>query len=148
MQDPLLESTRDQARTQRKAPVSSLWCDFRIGETDAHIARECPQFYFIAIGLNKDSIFKPVFDQRIQQFREAGLILKWTKAAMERAGQVVESTEFRDITTAPLKLQEMEGAFLVGVAFLSVCTLVCLFEMMAGIKRTSLRASSAIESKY
>ena len=35
----------------------------RYREPTVHITHECPQFYYVAIGFNKNSIYKKVMDQ-------------------------------------------------------------------------------------
>lgn len=83
----------------------------RLGETSAHIVPECPQFFFIGIGFIKDSIYKVVFDDKIQRFQEAGLIGKWTRDGLERAGKLA-ATKDKITQTQKLSLTEMQGVFM------------------------------------
>jgi len=43
------------------------------GETEAHIARECPEIFHVALGMAKYSPFKRFFDERIQWLVESGI---------------------------------------------------------------------------
>ncbi len=60
----------------------------RFGETSAHIARECAESFHVALGLVKHSPYKAPMDRRIRQLTEAGLIRKWTRDYMDRAGHL------------------------------------------------------------
>ena len=101
---------------------------FSIGETSAHIAQECPQFYYVALGLNKNSIYKSIFDQRIQTFKESGLIGKWTKDVLSKAGKISENRR-SEVKTRPLSLFEVQGAFWVLIFLSVVCALAFAAEV-------------------
>ena len=62
----------------------------RYGSTSAHIARECPESFHVALGLVRRSPYKAAFDRQIRRLSEGGFVIKWTRDHMERAGRLTK----------------------------------------------------------
>ena len=62
-----------------------------------HIAKECIYFYLVAFSVPYESKYKEIFNKKIQQITEAGLIDLYKGIEMDRAAKIAKSVKSESV---------------------------------------------------
>ncbi|TRY75098.1 hypothetical protein TCAL_00607 [Tigriopus californicus] len=100
----------------------------KLGQTNVHIMDECFLSLPIAFGLKKDSPLKPMFDYKLRQLREAGLVEKWIADEISSFGKFEKSFGTRAREAEALTLYDLQGAFIVFLAALGFAIVALVLE--------------------
>ena len=104
---------------------------FRFGETTMHIAKECINFYNVAFSVPYNSKYKDVFDKKIGQILEAGLIGKYIENEMDKTAKKIKSATSKAIVI-PLSLFHLEAPLILLPILLGISFFVFCIEYVSG----------------
>lgn len=90
---------------------------------------ECFLSLPIAFGLKKDSPLKPMFDYKLRQLREAGLIEKWIADEISSFGKFEKRFGTRARDAEALTLHDLQGAFIVFSVVLGFAFVCLILEL-------------------
>ena len=98
-----------------------------------HIAKECINFYNVALSVPYNSKYKDVFDKKIGQMLQAGLIGKYIEIEMDKIARVSNSAKSKTINT-PLSINHLSPPLLLLSILLGISLLVFCIECACGKK--------------
>ena len=104
---------------------------FRFGETTMHIAKDCINFYNVAFSVPYNSKYKDVFDRKIGQILEAGLIGKYIEIEMDKIAKTIKSVKSKAINI-PLSTIHLRPPLLLLLILLGISLLVFCIECACG----------------
>ena len=92
-----------------------------------HIAKECINFYNVAFSVPYNSKYKDVFNKKVGQILEAGLIGKYIENEMDKTAKKIKSAKSKAIAN-PLSLFHLEAPLLLLPILLGISLLVFCIE--------------------
>jgi hypothetical protein len=102
--------------------------------TELRVMRECISRYFISLGLSKKSPYTTAFNEVLVRLIETGIVQYWKKSILYRSVDpfmtgLFEKTEKNNIGPEMLRMENVQGAFLLLVAGDVICILVFIAEL-------------------
>jgi hypothetical protein len=101
---------------------------------ELRVMRECISRYFIALGLAKKSPYTTAFNEALVRLIEAGIVQYWKESITYQSADPVMSGLFekagkKDIRPEMLRMENVQGAFLLLGAGDLICVLVFIAEL-------------------
>lgn len=102
--------------------------------TDLRVMRECSSRYFIALALAKRSPYTRAFNVRVVRLIEAGIVQHWKERFTQESVNSTVSSLFekdgrKNEGPEVLRLEHVQGAFLLLAAGVLMCILVFISEL-------------------
>ena len=125
-----LESANRTAFSRRYDAKTAVLIDQRFGKTNVHITSESFLPIQIGLGLQKRSPIGPMFNYKMQQMREAGLLDKWILDGIAGAGRLAEKSERETRIPLGLTIDDLQSIFLLFLVMTFACLVVVLAEFV------------------
>ncbi|XP_023713652.2 uncharacterized protein LOC111867752 [Cryptotermes secundus] len=102
--------------------------------TELRVMRECISRYFISLGLSKMSPYTTAFNEVLVRLIETGIVQYWKKSILYRSvdpiiTRLFDKTGKKDVRPEMLRMENVQGAFLLLCAGDMICILVFIAEL-------------------